>query len=252
VLARKPGMASILRRMLLEGHDVGCHGLTHSEDYYTDSCHGQRQNLICAKRLIEDATGTLVSSFRAPAFRIANNTLAILDEVGFTADLSICSQRLPLLSSQIGNYHWLFSPREPYHPSKRNPYTKGDLRLLEIPLSAVALPLMSALNAVSEVASEFTTTVLRHEAAFTTKPIVYQCHIQDFVLVDQRRHRTDFSWRSLVPTKYGIPLRWAFEETDGAILYRRNQGFLSCLRQIKSFDFTTVSDYVRRHELIGT
>lgn len=251
VLTRRAGVTSILRRMLSEGHDVGCHGLTHSEDYYTDSRQTQRHNLISAKQIIEDATGTAIGAFRAPAFRISNDTLTILDEVGFTADLSICSQRLPLISSQIGNYHWLFSPRVPYHPSKTNPYAKGDLRILEIPLSAVALPLMSALSAVSEATSEFITAVLRYEAAFISKPIVYQCHIEDFVLVDQHQPPMSFSWRSLVPTKYGIPLRWAFETTDGKVLYNRNQEFLSFLKQIEPFEYVSVADYLRQHKLMG-
>ena len=250
VCCRRPGFNSTLKRALSLGHQVGCHGLYHdgTEDYYTDAFEVQRRNLACAKQLIEDAVGTLVSTFRAPEFHISKDTLNVLDTLGFRADLSVCSQRMPLLSSQIGNYHWLVSPRTPYHPSRTNPYAKGHLKLLEIPTSAILLPLMSALNSVSEMTTEFITRILRYEAAFVSKPIVYQCHAEDFVLVAQLKNPMKITWRSLIPSRHGIPLRWAFEETDGNVLYRRNQEFLSFVMQTLNFRFLTVDEYVDHHE----
>jgi hypothetical protein len=235
--------------MLSEGQ-VGCHGLVHDdrEDYYTDVLEVQRQNLTRAKHLIEDAIGTPVTAFRAPEFRISKDTLNVLDALGFAADLSICSQRLSLLSSQIGNYHWLFAPRTPYHPSKTNPYSKGDLKLLEIPTSAAILPLMSALNSVSVMVAEIITRVLMFEATIVSKPIVYQCHAEDFVLFDQAKHPMNITWRSMIPGRHGIPLRWALEETDGKVIYQKNQEFLLFVIETKAFQFLTVDEYVREHE----
>ena len=249
-LTTKTGVAPLLRKMVRDGHQVACHGRAHneSEDYYTDSVEVQRLNLTYAKHLMEDSTGISATSFRAPQFRISDGTFNVLEALGFASDLSICSQRLPLLSSQIGNYHWLFAPRTPYHPSKTNPYAKGDLKLLEIPTSAALLPLMSALNSVSVVATELVTNMLRYEASIVQKPIVYQCHAEDFVLVERPRNPMKVTWRSLMPTRNGIPLRWALEETDGKVVYLQNEEFLNSVMRTNVFQFLTVDQYLDRRE----
>lgn len=77
--------------------------------------------------MLEDVTGNNITCFRAPAFRISADTFRVLEELNVYADLSVCSQRIPLLSSQIKNYHWLLAPRVPYHPSIDDPYSAGNL-----------------------------------------------------------------------------------------------------------------------------
>jgi hypothetical protein len=250
VLGARPAIASIFRRAIVEGHQVSCHGLRHddAEDYYTDSFDVQVRTLTEAKHRLADSLSCGITVFRAPAFRISRHTLNILDSLGFLADLSVCSQRAPLLSSQVGNYSLLFAPRLPYHPSPVNPYTKGDLRLLEIPTSAVGLPFMSSVNGVSVAAMKLMTTALTMEASVVVKPIVYQCHYEDFVHYKQEKQPFVFSWKSLIPNeRTGIALRWALQETDGDILYCRNREFLRFLRETKSFHFQTVDDYLKQH-----
>jgi hypothetical protein len=88
--------------------------------------------------------GTRIATYRAPELRISIETFQALEEPKFSEDLSVCSQRLLLLSSQIGNYHWLFASRAPHHASKMNPYANGDLKLLEIPTSAALRILKSS------------------------------------------------------------------------------------------------------------
>ena len=227
---------------------VGCHGLIHddSEDYYKDPRDVQQRNLTRAKQIIEDAIGDPVTAFRAPEFRISKDTVNVLDALGFAADLSVCSQRLPLLSSQIGNYHWLFAPRMPYHPSKTSPYAHGELRLWEIPTSAMLLPLMSALNGVSVMAADLLANALRYEATIVNKPIVYQCHAKDFVLVEEPKRPMRLTWRSFIPTRHGIPARWVLEDSDGTAVYRRNQEFLAHVMQTKALQFLTVEAYLNQ------
>ena len=247
-LTQRKDVSAVLRRIVAAGHQVGCHGLYHDrEDYSVDSFEHQKANLTRAKKMIEDVIARPVTAFRAPAFRISKYTLHILDSLGFLADLSVCSQRFPLLSSQIGNYHWLFAPRVPYHPDPINPYAVGTLNLLEIPTSAAFLPFMSSLNSVSVLATKMTTTILRYEATFRTKAIVYQCHPEDFVHYYQPRQPMKFTWRSILPKDgYGFPIRWALEETDGDILYGRNRDFFGFLKDTKSFRFQTVDDYLKQ------
>jgi hypothetical protein len=241
----------LLQRMRAEGHQIGCHGMVHDhEDYSTDSFTTQYDNLRRAKDTLENQIGAPVMVFRAPAFRIADFTLRILSELGFVVDLSICSQRVSLLSSQPGNYHWLLSPRRPYHPDPTNPYTEGASKLIEIPTSAALLPLMSALNEVSVAATEFITIGLSYEATIRGVPIVYQCHPEDFVRASSSPLPFKFSWRSVLPTAgYGIPLRWAFMNTDPGVNYERNRQYVSFLKDRGSFQFQTVDGFLKHYEL---
>jgi hypothetical protein len=126
-----------------------------------------------------------------------------------------------------------------------NPYAKGKLKLLEIPTSAVGLPLMSSLNSVSVTATKATTVLLKWEADLIEKPIVYQCHHEDFIHYNQPKQQFSFTWRSILPNeRSGIALRWAVLETDGDVLYRRSREFLAFLKDTEAFRFHTVNRYL--------
>jgi len=246
VYARRVEVRRVLRTMRNLGHQIGCHGLYHDarDDYYKDRVDVQRRTLSDAKSILEDAIGSQITSFRAPAFRISSDTFRVLEGLNVWTDLSVCSQRLPLLSSQIGNYHWLFAPRVPYHPSAENPYAAGDLKLLEIPVSAFGIPFMSVLNALSTRVTKLTAALLTLEASLVRKPIVYQCHPEEFVVGEHNPRPMKLTWRSLIPNeKYGIPARWAFLETDDYELHMRNLDMTRYLMQQTTFEFLTVDDY---------
>ncbi len=138
---------SRVRMIVKDGHEIGCHGLTHgdSEEYNVLPYERQKAMLSEAKKRIEAIAGQEVISFRAPAFKISGVTVKALEENGFKADLSVTSQRLGILSSDAANIGWLYSPRSPYHPGYRNPFRRGDSSLWEIPSSAFILPFSSNL-----------------------------------------------------------------------------------------------------------
>ena len=116
-----------VRMIQKEGHEIGCHSLTHSpkEQYDKLSFDNQKNNLIEAKKRTEEITNKQILSFRAPVFKINANTIRALDEAGFKIDSSVCPQRLGIFSSDITNTGWLYSPRKPYHPSYKNPFVSG-------------------------------------------------------------------------------------------------------------------------------
>ena len=51
-----------------------------------------------------------------------------------------------------------------------------------------------------------------------------------------------------MPTRHGIPLRWAFEETDGKMIYRRNQEFLAFLMRTRALRFVTIDSYLNQRK----
>ena len=128
-----------------EGHEIGCHSLTHlpNEQYDILSFDSQKIKLIESKKRTEEITNKEIVSFRAPVFKINGDTIRALDEAGFKIDSSICPQRLGIFSSDVTNFGWLYSPRKPYHPSYKNPFVRGKALLWEIPVSSFILPFMS-------------------------------------------------------------------------------------------------------------
>lgn len=88
VAERYPGL---VRRIYSAGHDLGCHSYAHRLVYELTPAQF-RADTVRAQRAIEDASGTRVSSYRAPSFSITSRSLwaiPILGELGFTHDSSI-------------------------------------------------------------------------------------------------------------------------------------------------------------------
>ena len=143
-LIEKHDLGDVLRRMVAEGHQVASHSLTHEEpeDCKEDPVEVQKVYLKEAKDILEQEIGREVSTFRAPAFRLSWRTMVALEETGHRADVSINSQRFPLFSSDLLNTGWYYAPRQPYHPSSKNPHRRGDLGLWEIPVTSFVFPFM--------------------------------------------------------------------------------------------------------------
>ena len=172
-----------LERMQTHGHQIGCHGLSHSDEEEYDKMDEaiQRTYIEEATQKLESMAGTPIRVFRSPRVKISACTMKLLAQYGYLADSSVCSQRMDLLSSNLINPGWLFSPRLPYHPHCRSAFKRGDLPIWEIPLSAVGAPFISAF--LSVLGLSFMKVIFRllyAESRRTGKPIVYMAHPVEF------------------------------------------------------------------------
>ncbi|RME51877.1 MAG: DUF2334 domain-containing protein, partial [Caldilineae bacterium] len=202
--------ASTLQWMVAEGHEIGCHGLTHSleEDFNRMPLERQRQHIQQATEELRGRIGQPLLSFRSPRVKTSAHTLQLLYECGYRVDSSVCSQRFDFISSNLLNPGWLIAPRLPYQPSSTNPFRRGDLPIWEVPVSAMGLPFISStLRVLGTAFMKRFFKVLYLEARRTGKPIVYLAHPTEFV--GERPHRR-FRWRHLSPAvirKRGLLLR---------------------------------------------
>lgn len=81
----------IIQDIVAGGHHVGCHSYQHQLSY-TLTVDEFRRDTERAKKLLEDVSGKLVNSFRAPGFSIVPQNLSyfnILAELGFLYDASV-------------------------------------------------------------------------------------------------------------------------------------------------------------------
>lgn len=241
--AMKQTVVSLVR----EGHAVGCHGLTHrSESYKAMPLADQRENLSRATREIEDIIQQRVTFFRAPVFKISGATIRVLEELGYEADLSMNSQRLGLLSSDVWNVSWMVAPRRPYHPDCDHPWLKGQAKLWEIPLSCTLLPYMSSTALVCGLGfMKAFFWSLRVESRFVRKPIVYMAHPEEFCSWREGRPRQPFRWRDMVPTPAeGLRFRRALLEVDPKKIAETSEALLEHMCGDGHVRLLTVPEYV--------
>ena len=119
----------VVRDVAKNGHEVGCHSLYHETvgdslfpipGSYPLLPHEIRPRLELATKLVEDALGDKVYSFRCSRLFGSTQVINALEELGYLADASY-----PM---------YFFKDRLlPYHPSRDDWTKEGDMRLVEIP-----------------------------------------------------------------------------------------------------------------------
>lgn len=131
VLSKFP---SIVKRVMSEGHILGCHGLRH-ELLCGKPFQMQYQELSKATEKLKKVTGEDVVMFRAPMFGIDGTTIKALDRLGYRYDSSVLHNRMIRKHRVFTLSDMRNAPRKPYHPSYDDIAEEGEANLLEIPLT---------------------------------------------------------------------------------------------------------------------
>lgn len=227
------------------GHEIGCHGLDHGdEEEYDQMPEGlQRSYIERATRVLEDQTGVAITAFRGPRVKTSGVTLALLAAHGYLTDSSVCSQRLDFLSSNLINPGWLVAPRSPYRPHRDSAFKRGDLDILEIPVSALALPFISTslyVLKLSVVKALF--RLLYAEARRKGKPIVYLAHPEEF----GPQSWPSFKWSDLSLSNlrtHGLMLRKHLNEASPEARLKLNRALFAYIQSFPGVRFTTMREY---------
>lgn len=246
--------AEILRDQLdplrKDGHEIGCHGLTHGpdEDYSRLPAAEQLRILgACTDRLTALLDEKPVS-FRAPTFKVSGPTVRALDQLGYRADLSVNSQRLGVFGSDVYSLGSLFAPRRPYHPSPESAFRKGESGVLEIPVSAALLPFLSNTERLLGLPfMRFFFATLYWESRLTAKPVVFVFHAEDF---NGRRGHVPKgwpAWKHFVPTRSnGFVVRHYLFEGNWQNVRRDMTGLIQYMKGFRGVELLTVRQYLDR------
>ncbi|NOS80343.1 MAG: polysaccharide deacetylase family protein [Nitrospira sp.] len=223
------------------GHEIACHGLTHGneEEYDSMPLTMQEEYLKKATGLLSTLAGCKILSFRGPRVKISGPTLKILSRMGYVADSTVCSQRCDLISSNLLHTGWLRAPRHPYHPSEDDAYGRGGLGILEVPVSALALPFISStLYVLGLQVMKMLFRALYVESRRTGKPIVYLFHPYEFA--DEIKGAKDYSGNLKV---HGLRLRRHLYRGDSASKLAMNLQLWRFMAGFEGVRFITVSQY---------
>ena len=114
------------------GHEVACHGLNHESlgsavepmpnatPIIPEECY---YRIKIAVDIIQQVVGEKITSFRGPRLWGSTTMLNVLEDLGFTAD------------STYPMYHYK-ERLMPYHPNQNDWTAEGDMKILEIPVTA--------------------------------------------------------------------------------------------------------------------
>jgi len=235
-----------LERMLAWGHQIGCHGLTHTgeEEYNRMPEEQQRAYIEQATQKLNTLTGTDILAFRSPRLKISASTVQLLAEYGYRADSSVCSQRMDLISSNLLNPGWLLAPRRPYHPNHDNAFKRGELPIWEIPISATVIPFISA--CLSVLGLSFMKVLFRQlytESRRTGKPIVYLAHPIEFAATWLKR----FSFKQLSVSyirTHGLLIRKQLYRMDHETWLNATRALFAYMQSFPNVAFVTVGEFV--------
>jgi len=246
-----------LQRMQALGQEVGCHGLTHTDEEEYDRMPEamQRSYLEEATSKLEAVTDRPVRAFRSPRVKISATTLRLLVERGYLVDSSVCSQRFDVISSNLINGGWLLAPRRSYHPHHSDPFKRGELPIWEVPISALAVPFISkVLNVLGLPAMKIFFKLLYAESRRTGKPIVYLSHPTEFI--SERGTDKSRSLRRLFRPKFfspryirthGLLIRNLLLRMDGKTLFDSSRELFDYMASLPGVTFMNVSEYVIRN-----
>lgn len=132
----------LVRKIAQEGHEIACHGMYH-RDLNLITPQEFSKELIQAREILEQLSGTRIIGFRAPNLIITDWLPEVLIQQGFVYDSSICPAR-----EIFGKYKGQsVLPQNPYRIDKSSLRLKGDANLIEIPIPV--FPLLKLPGAVS-------------------------------------------------------------------------------------------------------
>ena len=240
----------VVRMTYARGHEVGSHGLTHevSKAFDVMSPEEQLSHLRQSKQILEDIIGEEVVSFRAPAARVDKAFPKVLEEAGFKVDSSVSSQRLDMMFSfgALKKLHWLTAPRKAYFTKKDNIFSKGDSRILEVPISAFGFPYIGTFMRIAPALNRFTRSVLYGETLCNGRQFVFLTHPNEFI--DEDWETTEIERRASNYLSYllGDVLRHKLKVKNlgekALPIYERELAFF----QEKGFEFLTCKDLYNR------
>ncbi len=120
--------------------EIACHGFSHQ--FWSELCFEKRQQELddfikMYKEIYTDRVGdSLPKGFRAPSHLIDQEGLKLIETKGFLYDSSVLPH-YPFLKRMLKPYRGFLgnAPLSPYYPNKKDYRKKGDMNILEIPVT---------------------------------------------------------------------------------------------------------------------
>jgi len=159
------GAAAGVARLAAAGHEIANHGFSHDYALSRRAPDAILADVRSGADAVERAVGRRPAGFRAPGYTLSAPLVRALCDAGVRYDSSAFPSPPYWLAKAavmgaialgggrseaiLDRPRALRAPRVPYHPSASEPYARGDLPLLELPISTgfLGFPLVGTLLA---------------------------------------------------------------------------------------------------------
>jgi peptidoglycan/xylan/chitin deacetylase (PgdA/CDA1 family) len=162
---------SIVAGLARAGHEIASHSYSHPYDLVRLGGAGMAEEVDRAHKAIADACGCPPVGFRAPGYEISASLIDLLVERGYRYDSStfpaipyylakaavMTAIRLAgrKSGSILGSPKALGAPRVPYHPAAGAPYRKGQLPIVELPITVTPILRLHVIGTTVVLAPEW-------------------------------------------------------------------------------------------------
>lgn len=143
----------VMERLLAEGHEIANHSYQHRTDLKRIEPALAFEEIDRFQTLFEQSFGLKAVGYKSPAYGIAPAILAHLEEQGYRYDSSVFPNTFgPVVKaaqqywlryrkgkSEFGDLRAACAPHRPYWPSRDDLYSRGTMKLVELPVSAMPM-----------------------------------------------------------------------------------------------------------------
>ena len=187
--------ADIIKSVIAEGHEIASHSYSHPQGFRLLTEKEKTYELKKSKEILEDVSGQDIIGFRAPGWNISDDTLPILQGLGYKYDSSVFPTSMSILlkalhyyamrkrdlltRTTLGEFYYLLSSSYPYHTDEKRLGKKGDSDFVEFPIQIAGflrLPFFATFHL------SYSSCIEMGYKAITNRRIInYQMHLSDFV-----------------------------------------------------------------------
>jgi hypothetical protein len=142
---------ALLKEALKRGHEIANHTMSHREGFSFLSFDEKKREIEDAEHIIQDKLGVTTKGFRTPSNDVDADVLRILESRNYLYDSSLLPtfygpwlKKLKLSSLKITRKdHYLgraiygFSSLAPYHPCNNAVWKKGNMKIVEVPITTM-------------------------------------------------------------------------------------------------------------------
>lgn len=146
-----PSKVNLLKKAVKKGHEIANHSMNHSEGFSYLSFNEKKKEIEGAEQIIQNELGVSTKGFRTPSNDVDSEVLKILEDKGYVYDSSLMPTYYgPLLKKlkfsalkinrkghYLGKPIYGLAPLGPYHPSYEAIWKKGQMKILEVPITTM-------------------------------------------------------------------------------------------------------------------
>lgn len=183
---------SLIKKIADAGHEIGCHGMDHRR-IFTMNANEFSQDISCAKKLLEEASGSLVIGYRAPSFSMNSNTwpyYELLTNAGFKYSSSV-------VPAKTDHYGMEGLPRLPFYPIAGSEFVEVPMTVARIAGRMIPASGGGYFRLLPHFLSRFLMQTAREQTNFGTIFYMHpweidpdQPFVRDAPLVSRFRHYT--------------------------------------------------------------